>query len=118
RSEESAPNQASELMRQVVELIRKSIEGLGRHGLLDGFTVDTPVPYRLADLIEAIAEKDREMVTGKNAENQGPLFEKLTRFLNRISVKTKDRRYAFMYQAPLEYEAYEALHQIAEKLLG
>lgn len=27
--------------------------------------VDTPVPYRLADLIEAIAEKDREMVQGK-----------------------------------------------------
>src|SRR5690606_4402193 len=44
RSEESAPNQASELMKQVVELKKKSIEGLGKHELLDGFTVDTPVP--------------------------------------------------------------------------
>lgn len=118
RSEESAPNQASELMRQVVELKKKSIEGLGKHDLLDGFTVDTPVPYRLAGLIEAIAEKDREMVQGSKGEKQGPLFGKLTRFLNRISVKTKDRRYAFMYQAPAEYETYEALHQLAEKLLG
>lgn len=118
RSEESAPNQASELMKQVVELKRKSIEDLGKHDLLDGFTVDTPVPYRLADLIEAIAEKDREMVQGSKGEKQGPLFGKLTRFLNRISVKTKDRRYAFMYQAPAEYETYEALHQLAEKLLG
>lgn len=118
RSEESAPNQASELMKQVVELKKKSIEGLGKHDLLDGFTVDTPVPYRLADLIESIAEKDREMVQGSKGEKQGPLFGKLTRFLNRISVKTKDRRYAFMYQAPAEYETYEALHQLAEKLLG
>ena len=118
RSEESAPNQASELMKQVVELKKKSIQELGKHGLLDGFTVDTPVPYRLADLIEAIAEKDREMVQGSQREKQGPLFGKLTRFLNRISVKTKDRRYAFMYQAPEEYETYEALHDIAKKLLG
>ena len=118
RSEESAPNQASELMKQVVELKKKSIEGLGKQDLLDGFTVDTPVPYRLADLIEAIAEKDREMVQGSKGEKQGPLFGKLTRFLNRISVKTKDRRYAFMYQAPAEYETYEALHELAEKLLG
>jgi len=118
RSEESAPNQASELMKQVVELKRKSIEGLNKQELLDGFTVDTPVPYRLAELIEAIAEKDREMVQGSKGEKQGPLFGKLTRFLNRISVKTKDRRYAFMYQAPAEYETYEALHQLAAKLLG
>ncbi|EIU3852622.1 TPA: ATP-binding protein [Pseudomonas aeruginosa] len=118
RSEESAPNQASELMKQVVELKRKSIEELGKHDLLDGFTVDTPVPYRLADLIDAIAEKDKEMVQGAKGEKQGPLFGKLTRFLNRISVKTKDRRYAFMYQAPAEDETYEALHQLAEKLLG
>jgi len=105
-------------MKQVVELKKKSIEGLGKHDLLDGFTVDTPVPYRLAGLIDAIAEKDREMVQGSKGEKQGPLFGKLTRFLNRISVKTKDRRYAFMYQAPAEYETYEALHQLAEKLLG
>jgi len=118
RSEESAPNQASELMKQVVELKRKSIEGLGKHDLLDGFTVDTPVPYRLGDLINAIAEKDREMVQGSKGEKQGPLFGKLTRFLNRIGVKTKDRRYAFMYQAPEEYETYEALHELAKKLLG
>ena len=70
RSEESAPNQASELMKQVVELKKKSIEGLGKHDLLDGFTVDTPVPYRLADLIEAIAEKDKEMVQGSKGEKQ------------------------------------------------
>jgi len=118
RSEESAPNQASELMKQVLDLKKKSIEGLGKHELLDGFTVDTPVPYKLADLIEAIAEKDKEMVQGSKGEKQGPLFGKLTRFLNRISVKTKDRRYAFMYQAPAEYETYETLHQLATKLLG
>lgn len=118
RSEESAPNQASELMKQVVELKKRSIERLEKHDLLDGFTVDTPVPYKLADLIEAIAEKDREMVQGSKGEKQGPLFGKLTRFLNRISVKTKDRRYAFMYQAPAQYETYEALHQLAVKLLG
>ncbi|TAM26624.1 MAG: ATP-binding protein [Nevskiaceae bacterium] len=118
RSEESAPNQASELMKQVIDLKKKYIEEVKATELLDGFTVDTPVPYKLADLIEAIAEKDREMVQGSKGEKQGPLFGKLTRFLNRVNVKTKDRRYAFMYQAPAEYETYDSLHQLAKKLLG
>ena len=118
RSEESAPNQASELMKQVIDLKKKYIEEVKANELLDGFTVDTPVPYKLADLIEAIAEKDREMVQGSKGEKQGPLFGKLTRFLNRVNVKTKDRRYAFMYQAPAEYETYDSLHQLAKKLLG
>ena len=118
RSEESAPNQASELMRQVVELKKAAIEQLRKNELLDGFTVDTPVPYKLDLLINAIAEKDSEMVQGSRGEKQGPLFGKLTRFLNRIKVKKDDRRYAFMYQAPEEYEDYEALHVLANKLLG
>ncbi len=118
RSEESAPNQASELMRQVVELKKAAIEQMRKNELLDGFTVDTPVPYKLDLLINAIAEKDSEMVRGSRGEKQGPLFGKLTRFLNRIKVKKDDRRYAFMYQAPEEYEDYEALHVLANKLLG
>ena len=118
RSEESAPNQASELMRQVVELKKAAIEQMRKNELLDGFTVDTPVPYKLDLLINAIAEKDSEMVQGSRGEKQGPLFGKLTRFLNRIKVKKDDRRYAFMYQAPEEYEDYEALHVLANKLLG
>ena len=43
---------------------------------------------------------------------------KLSRFLIRLKTKMNDRRYAFMYQAPEEYEAYEALHVLANKLLG
>ena len=41
-----------------------------------------------------------------------------SRFLIRLKTKMNDRRYAFMYQAPEEYETYEALHELAEKLLG
>lgn len=43
---------------------------------------------------------------------------KLSRFLIRLKTKMNDRRYAFMYQAPAEYETYEALHDLAKKLLG
>ena len=44
----------------------------------------------------------------------GPLKGKLSRFLIRLKTKMNDRRYAFMYQAPEEYETYEALHELAE----
>lgn len=129
RSGDNAPNQALALMDSVIEMKRGAIEALKRVDLLDGFTVDTPVPYRLSELVQSLDSKNEEVIpTGEEyvsgakkglpKTEKGPLNGKLSRFLIRLKTKMNDRRYAFMYQAPAEYETYDALHALAKKLLG
>lgn len=129
RSGDNAPNQALALMDSVIEMKRTAISALDKPELLDGFTVDTPVPYRLTELVQSLDAKNEEVIpTGEEyvsgakkglpKTEKGPLAGKLSRFLIRLKTKMNDRRYAFMYQAPAEYESYEALHALAKKLLG
>ncbi|RRW92949.1 ATP-binding protein [Pandoraea apista] len=129
RSGNNAPNQAIALMDSVIELKRSAIDTLGKPELLEGFTVDTPVPYRLADLVSSLDFKNDEAIDtgetyasgprkGQSKTEKGPMNGQLSRFLVRLKTKMNDRRYAFMYQAPVEYETYEALHDLAKKLLG
>ena len=129
RSGDNAPNQALALMDSVVEMKRAAINALGKPELLEGFTVDTPVPYKLNDLVESLDRKNDEVIPtgeeyvsgakkGQPKTEKGPLNGKLSRFLIRLKTKMNDRRYAFMYQAPEDYETYEALHDLAKKLLG
>lgn len=129
RSGDNAPNQALALMDSVIEMKRGAIEALKRPDLLDGFTVDTPVPYRLSELVQSLDSKNEEVTPtgeeyvsgakkGQPKTEKGPLNGKLSRFLIRLKTKMNDRRYAFMYQAPAEYETYDALHALAKKLLG
>lgn len=129
RSGDNAPNQALALMDSVIEMKRSAIGALKRVDLLDGFTVDTPVPYRLSELVQSLDSKNEEVIPtgeeyvsgakkGQPKTEKGPLNGKLSRFLIRLKTKMNDRRYAFMYQAPAEYETYDALHALAKKLLG
>ncbi|RYF34449.1 MAG: DUF87 domain-containing protein, partial [Cytophagaceae bacterium] len=129
RSGENAPNQALALMDSVNEMKKKSIMALKKTDLLEGFTVDTPVPYLLSDLVAALDEKNDETFdTGETYASgprkglakteKGPLNGKLSRFLIRLKTKMADRRYGFMYQAPPTYQSYDALHVLALKLLG
>lgn len=129
RSGENAPNQALALMDAVTAVKRKSISDLGKIELLEGFTVDTPVPYRIEDLVTALDAKNEEQFDtgevyasgarkGQAKMERGPLYGKLSRFLIRLKTKMSDRRYGFMYRAPENYGAYDSLHKLAEKLLG
>jgi len=129
RSGDNAPNQALALMETVIDLKKGSIKQFDKPDLLEGFTVDTPVPFKLADLVASLnAKNEDETDTGEVYQSgarkgqakmeKGPLHGKLSRFLIRMRTKFADRRYAFMYQPPEEYERYDALHVLAEKLLG
>jgi hypothetical protein len=129
RSGDNAPNQALALMDSVIELKRAAIERLGKLDLLEGFTIDTPVPYELSSLIESLEQKNDEAFEtgevyasggrkGQPKMEKGPLNGKLSRFLIRLKTKMADRRYGFMYKAPASYQAYNALHDLALKFLG
>ncbi|MGR9244064.1 ATP-binding protein (plasmid) [Rhizobium leguminosarum] len=129
RSGDNAPNQALALMETVIDLKRNAICGFAKPDLLEGFTVDTPVPFKLEDLVDSLNAKNEDETDtgevyasgarkGQPKMERGPLYGKLSRFLIRMRTKFADRRYAFMYQPPEDYQKYEALHLLAEKLLG
>ncbi len=118
RSEDNAPNQAARLTHHVRELKHERLLADGQNAVADRFTVDSPVPYPLQDLLDRLNDDDCAMVPGKTVPKQGPFFGKLTRFINRMRGRTEDRRYGFMFDPPNDAQDYEWLHGLAKRLLG
>lgn len=120
RSEDNAPNQAARLTHHVRDLKREQLISDGHNDLAGRFTVDSPVPYSLKELVERLEQDDVEMVAGANANSkkQGPFFGRLTRFINRMRARIEDRRFDFMFGPSKEEVGYEWLHGFANDLLG
>ena len=118
RSDQNAPNQANRLGTHVRDLKRERLEAEGMSDVVATFTVDSPIPYSLDDLIQRLKDDDTEMVAGSTGrEKQGPLFGKLTRFIQRLESKRDDRRYAFLLQPPAATMDYGWLAAQAAQLL-
>jgi DNA helicase HerA-like ATPase len=120
RSEDNAPNQAARLTFHIRDLKRERLIADNHTDVLPHFTVDSPVPYDLADLVGRLEADDTEMIPGARAESfkQGPFNGRLTRFISRLTSRLEDRRYGFMFAPPNEEVGYEWLHELAVKLLG
>lgn len=118
RSESNAPNQAARLTHHVRELKLAQLEEAGRTEVAGRFTVDSPVPFSLIDLIARLEDDDTEMVPGARSEKAGPFNGRLTRFVARLKARTEDRRYGFMFGPPDEAVGYDWLHGLAKDLLG
>jgi hypothetical protein len=119
RSDSNAPNQATRFTSLVLEEKRQFLEKAGKKDVLASFTVDSPVPYDLRPLVNALQHDDVAMEPGSGArERQGPWHGKLTRFISRLEAKIADRRYGFLFEPDKECAAYEWLQQIAVTFLS
>lgn len=119
RSESNAPNQAARLTHHVRDLKREQLDAEGKTEVASSFTVDSPIPFSLSELILRLEKDDAEMVPGAaNREKAGPFNGKLTRFVNRLRSRIEDRRYGFMFGPPEEAVGYAWLHDFAKSLLG
>ncbi len=128
-SEQSAPNQATAVFESIMEAKERFLTECGQQDMLDKFTVDSPIPFRLEAFIGAIDSKNREVIDtgdvykqgdqkGQPKTRQGPLHDKLTRMLIRLRNKTNDRRYGFMFRAPSEWQQYDTLDSLTSILMG
>jgi DNA helicase HerA-like ATPase len=117
RSEQNAPNQASRFRTHVRDLKRENLEKEKREEVLATFTIDSPIPYSIEDLVERLKADDEEMVPGKTKDVNGPYKGKLTRFIDRLESKCEDRRYAFLLQPPKETQDYGWLADQVGRLL-
>lgn len=120
RSDQNAPNQASRFTSHVWDLKDKTLSMAKKEDVRKTFTVDSPVPYDIGELVNLIENDDKEMLPGarKGTEKKGDWNGKLTRFLSRLQAKVTDRRYGFLFQPPPSAMKYKWLAEQVSKLLG
>ncbi len=119
RTDDNAPNQSMRFTGLVSEGKRAFLEKDNHKEVLASFTVDSPIPYDLPSLVDALRQDDKEMVAGTSGrDKQGPWHGKLTRFISRLEAKVADRRYGFLFQPPTATAAYEWLQQMAVTFLS
>jgi hypothetical protein len=120
RSESNAPNQAARLSHHVRALKLKALVDGKHEDVIPHFTVDSPIPYSLTELLAALQADDEERVpsTRTGQDKAGPFFGTLSRFIGRLRNRTEDRRYSFMFDPHSTTNEYVWLHSFAESLLS
>ena len=118
RSDQNAPNQAARFTTHVRGLKEKTLVELKRNDVAATFTVDSPVHYKINELIELLNADNTEMVQGTRGPKQGDWHGRLTRFIARLQAKIEDRRYGFLFQPPENTTEYDWLANQAVKLIG
>lgn len=119
RSDQNAPNQAARFTGHVRELKEEALQKLEKRDVQASFTVDSPIPYKLSDLIARLKQDDTAKGVGSGGNKvKGEWEGKLTRFLSRLEAKVEDRRYGFMFRPPEEALGYDWLATQSIKLLA
>lgn len=118
RSDQNAPNQASRFTLHVRTLKGKTLDIEKQVTVKKTFTVDSPIPYDVKELVKLLNDDNTTKGVGKGgAAVKGEWEDKLTRFLSRLEAKLDDRRYGFMFTPPPAASAYEWLASQILKLL-
>ena len=130
RSDTNAPNQARVLFDTIIDLKKQNLDrnDSEQESILVNFTIDSPLPYDLNQLIEKLDTLDNEKVEtgetyvsgakkGQPKTNQGPLHGKLTRFIQRLKSKQSDKRLNFIFNSDGNLQKYEWLVFLVKKFL-
>ena len=119
RSDQNAPNQASRFTSHVRALKDKTLKAEGKTDVAKTFTVDSPIPYAIKDLLDILIADNTTKGVGKNGTPViGEWENKLTRFISKMEAKLEDRRYGFMFTPPIAANTYDWLAAQIAKLLG
>lgn len=120
RSEFSAHNQVVVVQDAITEQKKAFLKANDRTDLLQSFTLDSPIPYSLENVIEKLRFLNEERVPGAQAgkEKNGPFNGEFSRLLVRMASRLQDRRYGFLFNSPDKYNEYSSLSMIAETLMG
>jgi DNA helicase HerA-like ATPase len=114
-----APNQAIRFSDHVHKLKVSSLLEAGYEDTAATVTVDSPVPYRLQNLLAWLTADDEEKIVKQPSGDviPGPYAGRLTRFISRLQARLADGRYAFMFSPPDECLEYDWLVKTAGVLL-
>lgn len=118
RSDSNAPNQARTLFDLIISEKKNTLITVDDLDVLNNFTIESPVPYSIENVLNYLKAKDAEMVPGVKAEKQGPLNGKLTRFIQRLESKRSDKRLNFIFSSERELMDYGWFEKLIGKLLN
>lgn len=119
RNDLNAPNQASRFTLHIKDLKEETLNINKKDELIRTFTVDSPIPYEINDLLMKLRDDDTQKGVGVNGKPvKGEWEGKLTRFISRLQAKLEDRRYSFMFQPPEITKEYSWLNFLIIKLIG
>lgn len=119
RSDSNAPNQAMVFSREVKKAKQKTLKVGSKSEVLNNFTVDSPVPYSLEEVLGELERLDQEMIQGSGSrEKQGPFHGKLVRFVQRLEAKKTDRRLGFLFSGGDETIDYDWMPKLCKLLIG
>lgn len=119
RSDSNAPNQASRFTLHIRELKEETLQKEGKTDTIETFTVDSPIPFSMEELLKRLKEDDTRKGIGANDRPvKGEWEGKLTRFISRLETKLEDRTYGFMFKPVDEAQLYDWLGKTICKLLG
>lgn len=118
RSDQNAPNQASRFTQHVRGLKQQTLDRENQEAVKKTFTVDSPIPYDIKDLLRLLVVDNTTKGVGKNnTPVKGDWEDRLTRFIARLEAKLDDRRYGFMFSPPENADSYGWLAEQALRLL-
>jgi DNA helicase HerA-like ATPase len=114
-----APNQAIRFSDHVHKLKVSALLADGYEDTAATVTVDSPVPYRLENLVAWLKADDEEKIIRQPSGDvvPGPFAGRLTRFISRLEARIRDGRYGFMFNPPAECREYDWLVETATTLL-
>ena len=116
RSESAAPNQIAKF-KELLQAAKES-EPENKSLGIPKITIDTPVYFNFASLIDSFRGLDTQMVAGSaGKDKQGPLFGQFTRLLMRIDSRMNDRRYDLIFK-PTKYNTSASMEELFRRLLG
>lgn len=117
RSEFSAHNQVMAFQDAVVVQKKEILQKLGKQDVLNAFTLDSPVPFSLDEVIKKLKDMNEEMKQGARGLKQGDFYGQFSRLLTRLNSKLSDKRYGFLFNAPESEHDYNAMARTATKLM-
>ncbi len=88
RSEFSAHNQVMAFQDTVVTEKKKTLETGKKTEVLNAFTLDSPIPFKIGDVLAELDRLNREMIPGSSGKDkQGPFHGQFSRLLIRVNSK-------------------------------
>lgn len=119
RSDSNAPNQASRFTLHIRELKKTTLEKGRKTDTIKTFTVDSPIPFDIQELIRLLVIDDTQKGIGQKGQPvKGDWEGKLTRFISRLETKIEDKTYGFMFQPTSSLQNYSWLGTMLCNLIG
>lgn len=117
RSDNNAPNQAMLFSKTVFSEKLKYLDDIKDNVFKSSITIDSPIPYKLENVLSELLKLDEEMVAGARGDKQGPFFGKLTRFIQRLEAKSQDKRMGFLFQISEDEMKLDWMNSLCERLM-